>query len=55
MDNIKTRIQELQQSLDKTDDFSERLDLSGEIHRLKMQLEGIEPQSGEVECVGCGS
>lgn len=53
--SIKEQIQSMQQKLDKETDFMKRLDLSGEIHKLKMQAEGIEPASGEIECVGCGS
>jgi hypothetical protein len=52
---MKEQIQKLQQKLDQTTDFMERLDLSGEIHRLKLESEGIVLTSGEIECEGCGS
>ncbi len=51
----KARIQELQQKFESTTSFEEKLNLSGEIHRLKLQDEGIILESGEVECFGCGS
>lgn len=52
---LKDRIQALQQELDRETDFIVRLDISSEIHKLKMELEGIEPSNGEIECFGCGS
>ena len=53
--SIKNKIQELQQQLDKENDFSKRLEISGQIHQFKMELEGVSPESSEIECVGCGS
>lgn len=52
---MKSKIQELQQELDRTTDFSDRLEIASEIHKLKMELEGISSETSEIECVGCGS
>lgn len=53
---MKLRIQQLQQQLDSETDFEKRLDLSGEIYKLKLEAEGIVIDNNtEIECFGCGS
>lgn len=51
----KERIQKLQQELDAESDFTKRLDLAAEIHKLKMEDEGVSPENTEIQCEGCGS
>lgn len=52
---MREQIQKLQQELDAESDFSKRLDLAAEIHKLKMQEEGVSPENTQIECEGCGS
>lgn len=53
----KEQIQKLQVKLDNSSNFLERLQLGEEIHKLKMEAEGVKPAGAnpDVECFGCGS
>lgn len=55
MDNelILEKIKSLEVEL--TGNLFKDLELKDQIHKLKMNLEGIRPTDSAFECVGCGS
>ena len=53
--DLKLEIQKLQQELDHEEDFGKKMEIRDKIHNLKMTIDGIRPQSSEIDCVGCGS
>lgn len=53
---IIAKIAALELKHDAAIDFEERVDIKGQIHNLKMILEGTKPYSSiEISCDNCGS
>jgi hypothetical protein len=51
---LQLKIEELEsQKGGKT--WMERLELSDDIHNIKMKLNGVKPTDSQIDCIGCGS
>jgi hypothetical protein len=51
---LQLKIEELEsQKEGKT--WMERLELSDDIHNIKMKLNGVKPTDSQIDCIGCGS
>lgn len=47
------QIKELESLL--TGNMMEDMDIKGQIHNIKMKLEGVKPANSFIDCIGCGS
>ena len=51
---LQLKIEELEsQKEGKT--WMDKLELSDEIHNIKMKLNGVKPTDSHIDCIGCGS
>jgi|TARA_B110000902_G_scaffold179834_1_gene203757 hypothetical protein len=51
---LQLKIEELEsQKEGKT--WMDKLELSDEIHNIKMKLNGVKPTDSQIDCIGCGS
>jgi hypothetical protein len=51
---LQLKIEELEsQKEGKT--WMDRLELSDDIHNIKMKLNGVKPTDSQIDCIGCGS
>lgn len=53
MDEMKKKVAELEEQL--TGDMEKDMDIRDEIHKIKMNINGVTPTSLKFECVNCGS
>ncbi len=52
-DELKQQILELRGQL--TGNMMEDMEIRDKIHNLEMELNGVKPSNGNIDCVGCGS
>ena len=51
---LQLKIEELEsQKEGKT--WMDKLELSDDIHNIKMKLNGVKPTDSQIDCIGCGS
>lgn len=50
---LQVLIDELKSNL--TGDLFQDMETRDKIHNLEMKLNGVKPESSEIDCVGCGS
>jgi len=50
---IEKQIEELKKKL--TGNMMNDLEIRDAIHNLEMKLNGVKPESSEIDCVGCGA
>lgn len=51
---LQLKIEELEsQKEGKT--WMDKLELSDDIHNIKMKLNGVKPTDSHIDCIGCGS
>jgi hypothetical protein len=55
-EHVQVELNKLHEAVEKTNDFSEKLELKDKIHNMQMIMNGVKPY-GSIQyfCEGCGS